>query len=121
MEINPKMITVAAHARGQSQMQLAKAIGIEPGTLSKIANGDLRIKKEILEKIASTLNFPESFFEEEINVLTPNLAHYRKRKTLNIKNRLFVETNLFIKKHIIKKLLASIDLDTNIFDFNPYD
>jgi Zn-dependent peptidase ImmA (M78 family)/transcriptional regulator with XRE-family HTH domain len=120
-EVNPKMITVAAQSRGMNYAQLAEKINVEPGTLSKIVNGNLKVKPEILAALSDVLEFPIEFFYEEINVLSPNPAHYRKRKTLNLKNRLLVETNVFIKKHLIKKMLASINLETNIFDFSPYD
>jgi Zn-dependent peptidase ImmA (M78 family) len=121
MEFNNKMITVASHARGYNYTQLAAMIGIEAGHLSKIVNGDLKIKRETAEKISEVLNYPLEFFSQQINVLSPNPAHYRKRKTLNAKNRLFVETNLFIKKHIIKKLLESIDLESGVFELHPYE
>ncbi len=115
------MIELARLSRGFSQKILSEKIGIEQSTLSKIENDNLSIRHELIKVIASTLKYPIGFFYEDIKMLSPLVVHYRKRKSIDSVNIAFVESNLYIKKHIIKKLLRSIDLPYKVYDLNPYE
>jgi Zn-dependent peptidase ImmA (M78 family)/DNA-binding XRE family transcriptional regulator len=120
-EVNYKMIELARISRGLSQNKLSSILKIEQGTLSKIENGELSIKDDLLKNLSEQLNYPESFFYEEINVLSPLLIHYRKRKSANQGKRAFIESHLYIRKHIIKKLLKSLEIPNKVYDLNPYE
>lgn len=114
------MIEIARLSRGLSQKDLSEKIGIEQGTLSKIENNELSIKHDLIKTIALTLKYPMDFFYEDIKMLSPLVVHYRKRKSIDTNHTAFIESNLYIRKHIIKKLLKSIDLPNKLYDLNPY-
>lgn len=120
-QINRKMIEVARLSRGLSQKELAGTIRIEQGTLSKIENEELSIKQELLKTIAFTLKYPIDFFYEDIKMLSPLLVHYRKRKSIDSNHVAYVEANLYIRKHLIKKMMKAIELPNKIYDLNPYE
>lgn len=119
-QINRKMIEIARLSRGLSQKELAEQIGVEQSTLSKIENEELSIKHELLKAIAQICKYPVDFFYEDIKLLSPLVVHYRKRKSIDINHIAFVEANLYIRKHAIKKLLKSIELPNKVYDLNPY-
>jgi Zn-dependent peptidase ImmA (M78 family)/DNA-binding XRE family transcriptional regulator len=119
-QVNRKMIEIARLSRGLSQKDLAEKLGIEQGTLSKIENEELSIRYELIKSIALHLKYPIDFFSEDIKMLSPLVVHYRKRKSIDNVGRAFVESNLYIRKHIIKKLLKAIDLPNKVYDLNPY-
>jgi Zn-dependent peptidase ImmA (M78 family)/DNA-binding XRE family transcriptional regulator len=119
LQVNNKMIEVARISRGLSQAQLAEIMGIEQGTLSKLESGLLNPKDEYLEKLCDALNYPLSFFAENVNVLSPLITHYRKRKSLNNTKLDFIEYNIYIRKHLIKKLLKSAEIPNKLFHVSP--
>ncbi len=112
--INNKMIELARYSRGLNQKQLADLVGLQQGTISKIEKDQQNVKDELLIKISEVLNYPESFFYEEINVLSPYTVYYRKRKSLSANELAYLEANLYIQKHILKKLLKSADIQQKI-------
>jgi Zn-dependent peptidase ImmA (M78 family)/transcriptional regulator with XRE-family HTH domain len=117
--VNSKTIEVARIARGYSQAELSEKMGIEQGTLSKLEKGLLRPKLEYMTKLCEALDYPMSFFEEEINILSPLVTHYRKRKALTKTKIDCIEYNLYIRKHFIKKLLASANIPYNLIQVSP--
>lgn len=119
-ELNPKMIVLACNSRGMNLKSLASQTEIEASYLSKIINGVLKPRLDIIEKVANVLEYPLDFFTQEINVLSPGITHYRKLKSLTSKSKSCVEANLFIRKYILKKLLNSVDYDSEVCDLNPY-
>jgi Zn-dependent peptidase ImmA (M78 family)/transcriptional regulator with XRE-family HTH domain len=121
LQINPKMIEIGRISRGLSQVELAEKIGVEQGTLSKLETGLLNPKDDFFDKLCNVLNYPKSFFSENIIVLSPLLTHYRKRKSLTNFNLDFIEYNIYIRKHLIKKLLKSANIPNKLFHVSPDD
>lgn len=59
---NPEYVILAREARGLTQVEFAKAIELEQGSVSKIENGLIPISDAILNKIVEVLDFPKSYF-----------------------------------------------------------
>ncbi|MDF2437776.1 MAG: hypothetical protein K0Q95_2152 [Bacteroidota bacterium] len=120
-EINYKTFEIARVSRGYSQKEFAERLNVEQGTVSKIERNILGVKEDLLERISAVLNYPISFFYEDIILLSPLLTHYRKRKSLATNVLDTIEYNLFIRKHFFKKLLKSVDIPNRILHLNTYD
>ena len=101
--INNKMIELARISRGLNQKELAEMIGVQQGTISKIEKEQMNVKEDILSKLSEVLEYPESFFYEKIDILSPYPSYYRKRKSLSGSDLACLEANLYIQKYIIKK------------------
>lgn len=121
LQINHKMVEIARISRGYNQSELAEKIGVEQGTLSKIETGLLKPKEDIIDKLCNVLEYPVSFFAENVIVLSPLITHYRKRKSLTNTKLDLIEYNIYIKKHFIKKLLKSANIPNKIFHISPED
>lgn len=121
LQINHKMIEIARVSRGYNQSELAEKIGVEQGTLSKIETGLLKPKDDIIDKLCNVLEYPASFFTEDIKVLSPLITHYRKRKSLTNTKLDIIEYNIYIKKYFVKKLLKSANIPNKIFHISPED
>src|SRR6185312_7275668 len=81
-EVNPEMIALAREARGRTQKDLAEAVGISAGQLSKIENGLMPASAAVVEKIAETLDYPVTFFSQTNRIFGPSTGefYHRKRK-----------------------------------------
>jgi Zn-dependent peptidase ImmA (M78 family)/DNA-binding XRE family transcriptional regulator len=115
------MIEIARISRGFSQAELAEKSGMEQGTLSKLETGLLKPKDDVIDKLTVALGYPLAFFAEEITVLSPMITHYRKRKSLTNFKLDQIEYNLYIRKHFVKKLLRSANINHKIFHLSPQD
>lgn len=113
-EVNYKMVVLAREARGISQTDLAEALSISQGNLSKIEQGIYPVNDDLLIKISSVLSYPESFFFEQIDKLPVNQQFHRKRKTIQKKYLTQLDSNLTIKRLHIKKLLQSVEIEDKI-------
>lgn len=115
--LNPELLTVARELRGRSQTALAQALGISQGHLSKIENGVQECDDPLFEKIARTLNFPESFFDQDARAIgRPISVHpmYRKKSDVpkKVLDRIVAEINIRLIN--IKKLLLSVDYEPSL-------
>ena len=77
--INPEMITLARESRGSTQTELARAMGIRQGSLSKMEKGLLVVSDESIQKFVKILRYPEHFFYRPGHRYT---SFYRKKSAL---------------------------------------
>lgn len=112
--LNHKTFEIGRISRGLSQKELAVKLNIEQGTISKIEQGLLDVKIELLDKYCSVLEYPRSFFSENINILSPYIIYFRKRKSMSILELDTIQSKLFINKHWVKKLLKSVDIKNSV-------
>lgn len=118
-KINSEMIILAREARGYTQKELAKLLGIAQGTLSKIEQGIQSPSEDGIENISEILMFPISFFEQEDKVYTPDLIYYRKRIAVPKKQILRAEALMNIVRMNLDRLLKSVDIpDVNLVSWN---
>ena len=96
---NFKMLTLAREARGLTQTELAKRTKTDQGNLSKIEQGILKPNKEIIEKYADALGFPESFFYQQENRTPISDFFYRKRLSITAKEKLRLEAQIDILRY----------------------
>lgn len=107
---NYKMLTLAREARGLTQTELSKRTNTDQGNLSKIEQGILKPSQEVIEKYATELNFPESFFHQQENKTPISDFFYRKRMSLAAKDKLRLEAQIDILRLLYDKLLKSVDI-----------
>lgn len=96
---NPKMITLARESRGLLQNELSDKLSATQGYISKVEMGASTLNDETLDAISKALNFPETFFYQDAEVLPANLS-YRKRDK------------------VAQKLITPIDAQINIYRIN---
>jgi Zn-dependent peptidase ImmA (M78 family)/transcriptional regulator with XRE-family HTH domain len=106
---NYELIILAREAAGLTQAELAKALHVEQGTLSKIENGLLTASDEILEKISWYLEFPKTFFCQEWNPIRIE-GHYRRKITLASKAVKECKAKMTLADKHITTLLKSIEI-----------
>ena len=117
--INSKMVVLAREARGYSQSELARIIGIGQSYLSKIEKGMVLPTEEIIDSISHKLDYPVTFFEQDEDILTPELLYYRRRSSINKKPLLKAEAIMNIYRMSIEKLLSSVELpESNLPDWD---
>lgn len=117
---NHVMLPLARQYRGRSQAEVAAEAGIDQGHYSRIERGLLNSppSQETLSAIATALDFPQSFFEqnEEISGLPLSVHNPFWRKGASIGaseiKRLHAELNLRIMH--MRKYLEAIELDTDL-------
>ena len=106
---NFRQFIFAREYRGDSQSDLAKNIkGLSQPNLSKFEKGLGTISDELLQKIISFLDFPESFFTKKINNYIEN-AHYRKRATISKKEKNEIEYTVRLAGYIIDEMTDCIE------------
>ncbi len=81
---NPHMISIARESRGFSQADLADAIGISKGLMSKIENNNYPLTAQLMASIAKQATYPLEFFYQQGEPLPQHLA-YRKRAIVSPK------------------------------------
>jgi len=125
---NFRMLTLAREARGLTQTELSKRTKTDQGNLSKIEQGLLKPTKEIIEKYAESLSFPESFFYQEENKTPISDFFYRKRLSISAKEKIRLEAQIDILRLLYDKLLKSVDIPAARFpslginnNFSPSD
>lgn len=106
---NYELIILAREAAGLTQAELAKALHIEQGTLSKIEHGLLTASDEILEKISSYLEFPKSFFCQQWNPIRIE-GHYRRKISLISKAVKECKAKMTLADKHVTTLLKSIEI-----------
>lgn len=109
-----KMVQVARFSRGLTQDELADRTGLQQAVIHRLETQKVYPSDSYISKIAEVTRYPISFFDEDVIVLPPYPIYYRRRK--NVSNLILqqIEYSLFIKKHVVKKLLEAVDLPNNL-------
>ena len=109
---NVDMLRLAREIRQQTQADLARNSSVTQSLISKIENGLIASpSEEVLDKIASALDFPVSFFvQSERSEGFPHF-HFRKRAKLGAKPLAHVNAVMNLRRMHIAKLLRSFDND----------
>ncbi len=103
VKINTKMFILAREARGISQVELADKIGTSQVNINRWETGVFDINSEAFVQIAEVLDFPESFFFQEGEIVPPTF--YRKRDKVAKKILDVVNANINIYRLHIGALL----------------
>lgn len=106
---NYQLIILAREASGLTQADLASAIGIEQGYLSKIENGLSDPSEEIVKKIGFVLDYPESFFYQTWQPIRLE-GHYRRKLSLPSKELKECRAKMTLAERHLSLLCQSIEL-----------
>lgn len=110
--VNAAMVTLAREARGLTQTELARALGVSQGMLSKVEAGFKAPTDAMLAKLATELEFPEHFFAQVDPVFGPGLSEFfhRRKQDVGVKmlGRVHAQVNI-IRMHIAR-LLRAVEL-----------
>lgn len=113
--VNPEMLILARESRDLTQSELAAITSISQGNISKYESGLLNVSGEHLKKIASVLNYPETFFFLQENRFNfgSSCTYHRKRQTLPVHELklLLAKTNV-LRVHVAQ-LLDGVELEVD--------
>lgn len=120
------MLTLARESRGRTQRELAEALGISQGQLSKIEAGVLMPSTAVLRKCATVLSYPELFFVQGDAVYGPGTSEFFHRKRRAVSSRVLgkIHAAINIRRMNVARLLRSADLpEPRIFhmDLDEFD
>lgn len=108
--INPKMLLLARESRGLSQVELCTRTQLNQGTISKIENGQLLATDDIIKKYADSLEYPISFFYQDIPNHNLPVTFYRKRVNIPAYQLKSMQARLTILCERLHKLTRSVDI-----------
>lgn len=85
-KLNPNKIKEARMARGMSLAELSKKVGVSSQAISQYEKGETIPNSNIMIKIVDVLDFPVSFFSNNIrNDLDDKVVYFRSNKNLTKK------------------------------------
>src|SRR6266566_2020307 len=109
-EPNAQMVVLARESRGYTQTELADAIAVGQGTLSKVENRQIPAFNDLIERLSSRLNYPREFFYQECRQKNLPLTFYRKRARVSARTLRAVRATINIRCLELERLLRSADL-----------
>lgn len=126
--INPEMITRSREFRGLKQIEFSKLLdGINQATLSRIERGIIEVTEGQLKQISKVLNFPESYFKQNIHFRLSSELNFRKRANVKSIDKRQLEAtiniliksidNLFLEVELPDYKIPEVDYET----YNEYD
>lgn len=120
--VNPQMLTLARESRGLTQKDLAEAVSVTQGKISKYENGMLLVSEEDLARIADYLGYSREFFSQADKVygLGGSFLFNRKRKTTPMLVQKKVQANINILRMQVDRLLRGAEIEVEN-RFEPLD
>jgi Zn-dependent peptidase ImmA (M78 family) len=112
---NHHMLILARESRGLTQSDLADAIGLGQGTLSKYETGVLAAPDEFADDASKALGYPVPFFYQSGQPYGFPPFHYRRRKKLSAKALGKIVAEMNIRRMHVRKLTLSFPTRTNRF------
>src|SRR5688500_14664183 len=109
--INPEMVTLAREIRGMTQKELAEKSQVSQAHISRYES-DLAIpSKSDLDKLASSLSFPVSFFYQEEKIRGPEASElfHRKQRTISAKDQRRIDGLLNLYRYHSKSILKPFE------------
>jgi Zn-dependent peptidase ImmA (M78 family)/DNA-binding XRE family transcriptional regulator len=107
---NAAMLTVARQLRGFSQTELAKALHISQGKISKIEAGIVVPDDALVQAMGRALQFRPHFFLREGQMRPAQASYHRKRKKLTGADWDRINAKAELYRFSIESLLQSVDL-----------
>src|SRR5438105_1926609 len=121
-DVHPEMLALARESRGLSQSELARAVGISQGNISRYESGMLKVSDEHLEKIASVLDYPKTFFyrHEKRYSFGSSCTYHRKRQSLPVIEQRTLLAKLNVLRMRLGWLLDAVDIES-VNKFQHFD
>lgn len=104
---NPEMLTLARMSRGLTQTELASALEVTQGRVSKIEHGFFEPNEELVARMGVVLKYPTEFFFQPGYINTLPSWFHRKRKHLPQATLGRIHAEIAIRLRNIAKLLVS--------------
>ncbi len=123
-EINRQMLVLARESRSMTQQELAQAISVKQGYISKIEGGLLNVSNENLSKIAGVLEYPEEFFfqPDQIRGVGSACNYHRKRESLTLRKWFKITARMNLLRLHTSRLMRGVETDhENYFYFYDSD
>jgi Zn-dependent peptidase ImmA (M78 family)/transcriptional regulator with XRE-family HTH domain len=126
MSVNPEAVLVARESRGRTQLEVAQAIGVTQGLISKAEQGTTTLKDEDVVAMGNYLHYPPSFFYESGRIRDTGSAclYHRKRKTLPAKVLKQLDARMMVRnvnvRHLLNGLEISGDRDFYTLDLDEF-
>lgn len=114
-KFNRHMLALARDSRGLTQIELANALCVQQGTVSKYESGLLEPPNDFIEEFGRALGYRRSFFFESGRPYGMPPFHFRKRKKLPVKALSKIVAEMNIRRMHVATLLRSYELSTNGF------
>jgi Zn-dependent peptidase ImmA (M78 family)/transcriptional regulator with XRE-family HTH domain len=107
------MLVLARQSRGRKQIELAAAVGVTSGYLSKIERGSASPTPELLDAIATELRYPVQLFfrPEHLRGSDSICFHHRKQKTMPAPLLDQIESQMFLTQLQVASLLRDLEID----------
>jgi Zn-dependent peptidase ImmA (M78 family)/DNA-binding XRE family transcriptional regulator len=125
--VNPEMLILAREARGMSQTDLARALSVTQGKISKYENGMLRPSAYDLDRISRLLKYTPEFFYQKDKVygLSSTFLFHRQRKQVPVRLQRKIQAQVNILRMQIDRLFNSVEAELEnrfeLLDIDAYD
>jgi Zn-dependent peptidase ImmA (M78 family)/DNA-binding XRE family transcriptional regulator len=115
-EVNPNMIILGRESRGLSQKELAEALGVTQGRISKIEMGFLTVPSDLLENLSKILKYPIGFFLQEGNLVGVGVSEIFHRKRQDVPKKVLSKSyaQMEVRLRHVSKLLQAVEIQENV-------
>lgn len=113
---NARLLVLLRDARGVPQSALAERVGVAQGFLSLVETGQRQPSPDVVSKIADALNVPLSLLQDDtpIRMGEAQDLHFRRRKTLPVKERKALEAKAHLALVTVRGLLRGVDYEPDL-------
>lgn len=120
LEINRQMLVLARESRGMTQQDLAQAIAVQQGYISKIEGGFLNVSDDYLLKISGVLEYPPEFFfqPDQVRGVGSACNYHRKRESLTMRKMCKITARLNVLRLHVSKLMRGVDTEHENYFYN---
>jgi Zn-dependent peptidase ImmA (M78 family)/DNA-binding XRE family transcriptional regulator len=110
--INPSMLILARESRGLTQTELAQAVGVTQGKISKYENGMLLVSEDDLAHVAKVLNYTEELFfqKDQVYGLGSSFLFHRQRKDVPMLLQKKIQAEINILRMQVERLLRGAEI-----------
>jgi Zn-dependent peptidase ImmA (M78 family)/DNA-binding XRE family transcriptional regulator len=117
---NPEMVSLARESRGLTQIELARALAVSQGYLSKVESDLLEPSPDVIHRLAQLLDYPPSFFYLPDAVYGPGITEFWHRRRQAATSRQMRQIYAEINKRIIHvdRLLRSTEIPEQFYRFD---
>jgi Zn-dependent peptidase ImmA (M78 family)/transcriptional regulator with XRE-family HTH domain len=125
--VNPDMLVLARESCGLNQTELAEAVSVTQGKISKSENGMLLVSPEDLQKITKVLNYTEEFFYQQDKVygLGSSFLFHRQHKDVPMLLQKKIQACINILRMQVDRLLRGVEIESEhsfeSLDADEYD
>jgi Zn-dependent peptidase ImmA (M78 family) len=121
----PEMIVLARLSRGRTAAELAAAMKVSPGYLSKVEHGLIPASDTLIAELARHLSYPITFFyrPEHVQGSDSLCFHHRKRKSMSAKLLTTIEAQMYVTQLQVRRLLDDLEIEApnKFYTLDPDD